>query len=109
MYPSTNLIRKTALPNISNISQYCLCEISQANGMVLTVWMHVVQFLTVYNCLQKSRSRQSTQRLSPNQEENRQSTEYYEIDHLTSAKLRRHSEDHKGPLSPNYARVIAIC
>ena len=48
-------------------------------------------------------SRQSTQRLSPNQEGNRQSIEYYAIDHLTSAKLRLHSEDRKGPLSPRLA------
>ena len=37
------------------------------------------------------------------------SQQSYSIDHLTSAKLRCHSEDHKGPLSPNYARVIVIC
>ena len=54
-------------------------------------------------------TRQSTQRLSPNQEGNRQSTEYYAIDHLTSAKRRLHSEDRKGQLSPSFARVIAIC
>ena len=29
--------------------------------------------------------------------------------HLTSAKLRLHSEDCKGQLSPSFARVIAIC
>ena len=59
-----------------------------------------------WQTLPKSRSRQSTQQLSPNQEGNRQSIEYYAIDHLTSAKLRRQSEDRKGPLSPNSAQVI---
>ena len=39
----------------------------------------------------------------------RQSIEYYASDHLTSAKLRLHSEDRKGQLSPSFARVIAIC
>ena len=62
-----------------------------------------------WQTLPKRCSRQSTQQLSPNQEGNRQSIEYYAIDHLTSAKLRLHSEDRKGPLSPNFARVIAIC
>ena len=62
-----------------------------------------------WQTLTKSRSRQSTQRLSPSQEGNRQSIEYYAIDHLTSAKLRLHSEDRKGQLSPSFARVIAIC
>ena len=58
---------------------------------------------------QRVAQKQSTQRLSPNQEGNRQSTEYYAIDHLTSAKRRLHSEDRKGQLSPSFARVIAIC
>ena len=62
-----------------------------------------------WQTLPKSCSRQSTQRLSPNPDENRESTEYYVIDHLTSAKLRRHSEDRKGQLSPSFAQVIAIC
>ena len=64
---------------------------------------------TIAGTLPKSRSRQSTQRLSPNQEGNRQSIEYYAIDHLTSAKPRLHSEDRKGQLFPSFARVIAIC
>ena len=40
-----------------------------------------------WQTLPKSRSRQSTQRLSPNQEGSRQSTEYYAVDHLDISKI----------------------